>query len=78
MTDVLTSEEIEAFRRDGAVLLKSALPDEWVGVVRDGLDHAIASPDALSADLGSLRAHDGRSLRGEVFPWTRRQLIPDV
>jgi ectoine hydroxylase-related dioxygenase (phytanoyl-CoA dioxygenase family) len=55
MTDLLTSEEIEAFRRDGAVLLKSALPDEWVGVVRDGLDDAIASPDALSADLGSLR-----------------------
>jgi ectoine hydroxylase-related dioxygenase (phytanoyl-CoA dioxygenase family) len=48
-------EDIDAFHRDGAVLIKDVLPRKWVDVVREGLDAAIAEPDVLSENLGSLR-----------------------
>jgi ectoine hydroxylase-related dioxygenase (phytanoyl-CoA dioxygenase family) len=51
----VTDEEIQAFHRDGAVLLQGILPGEWVEVAREGLDAAIAEPDAMSASLGNLR-----------------------
>lgn len=46
----MTHEEIAAFDRDGAVLIRGALPPEWVDVAAAGLDEAIAEPDALSPD----------------------------
>lgn len=51
----VTDEEIEAFHRDGAVLVKQVLPTEWVDVVLAGLDAAIAEPDVMSVELGTLR-----------------------
>ncbi len=51
----ITTEEAAAFHRDGAVLLKQVLPAEWVALAADGLDHAIAEPDAMSQNLGPLR-----------------------
>jgi ectoine hydroxylase-related dioxygenase (phytanoyl-CoA dioxygenase family) len=69
----VTTAEIEAFDRDGAVLVKSILPPEWVDRARSGLDAAIAAPDVLSDDLGSLRV--------DQFPAARspdlRSLIDD-
>jgi ectoine hydroxylase-related dioxygenase (phytanoyl-CoA dioxygenase family) len=50
-----TQSEIEAFHRDGAVLIKQVLAPEWVEVARVGLDAAIAEPDVMSENLGSLR-----------------------
>ena len=51
----VTSGEIEAFHRDGAVLLEGMLSPEWVERARHGLDAAFAVPDALSGDLGPMR-----------------------
>ena len=51
----VTTTEIEAFDRDGAVLVKGILPPEWVDRARSGLDAAIAAPDVLSENLGTLR-----------------------
>ena len=51
----VTSEEAAAFHRDGAVLVRAVLPPEWVERLRVGLDAAIAMPDALSENLGTLR-----------------------
>jgi len=51
----VTPAETEAFARDGAVLVRGVLPREWVDRARAGLDAAIAAPDALSEDLGTLR-----------------------
>ena len=51
----VTISEIEAFARDGAVLIKDILPREWVDRVGAGLDDAIATPDVLSENLGTLR-----------------------
>jgi len=51
----VTEEESAAFHRDGAVLLKAILPADWVAEVEAGLDAAIAEPDGMSADIGTLR-----------------------
>ena len=51
----VSDEEADVFHRDGAVLLPSVLPSEWVDVACEGLDTAIAEPDALSETLGNLR-----------------------
>lgn len=58
----ITEEEIAAFHRDGAVLIKGVLSDEWVDLAAAGLDAAIANPDVMSADL----AHG--TLRVDQFP----------
>jgi ectoine hydroxylase-related dioxygenase (phytanoyl-CoA dioxygenase family) len=51
----VTPEEIEAFHRDGAVLIKGVLAPRWVDLVGEGLDAAIAQPDIMSENLGTLR-----------------------
>jgi ectoine hydroxylase-related dioxygenase (phytanoyl-CoA dioxygenase family) len=51
----ITEEEIEAFHRDGAVLLKEVLSEEWVDLLRAGVDEAIEQPDVMSESLGTLR-----------------------
>ena len=53
----VTPEEIEAFHRDGAALIKNVLPQKWVELAATGLDAAIATPDVMSAELehGALR-----------------------
>ncbi len=51
----ITEEEIAAFHRDGAVLVKHVLSPEWVDLVREGTDAAIEEPDVMSANLGTLR-----------------------
>jgi len=51
----VTPDEKRAFHRDGAVLVKQVLPPEWVAVVLEGLDSAIAEPDVMSSDIGTLR-----------------------
>ena len=51
----VTTAEAAAFDRDGAVLIKGILSADWVDRTRTGLDAAIASPDILSENLGTLR-----------------------
>ena len=51
----LTPEESDAFHRDGAVLIRDALPLEWVDAVEKGLDAVVEKPDVLSDNLGTLR-----------------------
>jgi ectoine hydroxylase-related dioxygenase (phytanoyl-CoA dioxygenase family) len=51
----ITKDEIAAFHRDGAVLIKQVLSPEWVDLVGEGTNAAIEQPDVMSEDLGSLR-----------------------
>ena len=64
----LAPEEIEAFHRDGAVLVKGVLSGEWVDVLAKGLDAAIAQPDVLSEVLP-------RELRVDQFPASRCEAL---
>lgn len=59
---VIESDEIAAFHRDGAVLLKGVLGQEWLDLMAVGLDTAIAERDAMSSDLS------GGALRVDQFP----------
>ena len=48
----LGDEEIAAFHRDGAVLLKRVFDVRWLQDLEQGLVHAYASPDGKSAGVG--------------------------
>ena len=52
---LITKEEIEAFHRDGAILLKNVISSDWVDLPREGTDAAIEQPDVMSENLGTLR-----------------------
>ena len=41
---LVTDEEIDAFRRDGAVHLKSKFDPTWISMLRDGIDADLAAP----------------------------------
>ena len=51
----ITEEEVAAFHRDGAILIKDVLTPEWVDLLREGTDAAIEEPDVMSENLGTLR-----------------------
>ena len=51
----ISEQEIAAFHRDGAVLLKDVLSLEWVDVLVEGANTAIERPDVMSENLGTLR-----------------------
>lgn len=40
------------FHRDGAVLIRGVLSDEWVAILEMGLETANANPDGMSAGVG--------------------------
>ena len=40
----VTDEEIAAFQRDGAVVLRSQFAPEWIELLRAGIDSDLASP----------------------------------
>lgn len=65
--------EIEAFHRDGAVLARGILPGDWVDCARRGLDAAIAAPDAMSENLGTLRVDQFPAARSAEL----RRLVED-
>ncbi len=49
-TRPVTTEEIEAFQRDGAVLLPGVLAPEWVALVADGLEEYFAERSSRSSE----------------------------
>jgi ectoine hydroxylase-related dioxygenase (phytanoyl-CoA dioxygenase family) len=48
----IEASEIEAFHRDGAILLKNVLSSDWLAVLEEGLEQAYAAPTATSAGVG--------------------------
>ena len=52
---LITTEEIAAFHRDGAIQVKGVLGREWLDLLCEGTDAAIEQPDVMSENLGTLR-----------------------
>lgn len=50
----ITQEEIEAFHRDGAVLVKGVLSQEWIDLVAEGVDDAFFNPGGMSGGIPGL------------------------
>ena len=69
----ITTDEIEAFHRDGAVHVKGILSEEWVDAARDGLEAAVADPDVLSSHVGTIRVDQFPAARFEDL----RRLVED-
>ena len=67
----ISEEEIAAFHRDGAVLVKSILPAEWVDLLREGLDYANANPDGMSGGMEQV-------LRIDQFPADRAPALREA
>jgi ectoine hydroxylase-related dioxygenase (phytanoyl-CoA dioxygenase family) len=57
----VTAEEIQAFDRDGAVLLKNIMGSQWVDMLAEGLEYANNHPDGMSAGVSE-------PLRIDQFP----------
>lgn len=47
----ITTDEVEDFHRDGAVLLKGVLGEDWISVLEEGLEYANRHPDGMSAGV---------------------------
>ena len=57
----ITADEIQAFDRDGAVLLKNVIGLQWVDMLAEGLEYANNHPDGMSAGVSE-------PLRIDQFP----------
>jgi ectoine hydroxylase-related dioxygenase (phytanoyl-CoA dioxygenase family) len=64
-----TAAQIEAFRRDGAVVLSGLLDDRWLGVLERGLERNLRNPGRNFADFTS--GSGGRCLKDY---WAWRQI----
>ena len=67
----ISQEEIHAFHRDGAALIKAVLPGDWVSLLREGMDFANANPDGMSGGTQEV-------LRIDQFPADRAPQLRDV
>jgi ectoine hydroxylase-related dioxygenase (phytanoyl-CoA dioxygenase family) len=65
----VTVEEVETFHRDGVVLLRGVLPEEWVEVVRAPVDRVVGSGEAV--DMGPMAGveEDAPAFSGGVDHW---------
>ena len=62
------AKTIEAYRRDGAVLIKGLWAD-WVGVIRDGIARNMAEPGPYAAE--NLKPGEAGRFFDDYCNWTR-------
>jgi len=67
----IAAENIQAFHRDGAVLLKGMLGKNWLEALSEGLEHANTNPDGMSAGVDA-------PLRIDQFPARRSPQLKRV
>ena len=67
----VTSDEIEVFHRDGAVMLEGVLAPEWVDLMARGLEECFAERDHQSSEIVS----QGAVLRADHLLATRSSSI---
>ena len=48
----INADDIEAFHRDGAVLIKNALSKDWLNLLERGIEYIQHHPDGMSAGVG--------------------------
>ena len=51
----ITQEEIDAFHRDGAVLIQGVLSKEWIELLAEGLDEAFYNPGGMTEEVPGLQ-----------------------
>jgi ectoine hydroxylase-related dioxygenase (phytanoyl-CoA dioxygenase family) len=67
----LTDEEIAAFDRDGVVLARGVIPDDWVEHTARAIDDAAQNPTPFGVRLS------GKGLHSDLFMWKYSKLFHD-
>lgn len=65
----ITSEEISAYERDGAAVLRGVLPMEWIEVMREAVERILNNPGSASLEY-TPEGKQGRYY-GDFFLWRR-------
>lgn len=68
MTDLVSADMIEAYQRDGVVLVKGLWKD-WVEVIRNGIERNMAEPGPYAAE--NLKPGEGGRFFDDYCNWTR-------
>lgn len=66
-----TNEEISSMNRDGAVLLKSMLSQEWTDKLTEGLEYTRNNPEGMSLGIDA-------PLRIDQFPSTHSPGLKEI
>jgi ectoine hydroxylase-related dioxygenase (phytanoyl-CoA dioxygenase family) len=61
----LTTEELEAYDRDGVVCVRGLFPDAWIRRMARAVDHAVANPTLL----GGVVSMKEQKFSGDLFLW---------
>src|SRR5665213_2738118 len=64
----VTAAEREAYERDGAVVLRDILQDDWLAGMGAAIDRVLADPGVAAEEYA--KAGKGRYL-GDLFMWLR-------
>lgn len=75
MSAKVTNEDIEAYERDGATVLRQVFPQNWIEKMRAGVEIAMAEPGPYSEDY----TPEGQSGRffGDLDIWSRHAAFRD-
>jgi ectoine hydroxylase-related dioxygenase (phytanoyl-CoA dioxygenase family) len=65
----ITPEEIAAYERDGAAVLRGVLPLAWIEVMREAVEHILEDPGEASVEY-TPKGKQGRYY-GDFFLWRR-------
>ena len=68
----ITAEQIETYRRDGVVLIRNMLDEEWIGRMQSAIAEVIARPEAY----GELGPSHG-AMTSVCHIWRRSELFRD-
>lgn len=71
LTRAISAEEITAYERDGATVLRDVVPTEWIEVMRDAIERILNNPGGASVEY-TPEGNKGRYL-GDFFAWMRDQ-----
>ncbi|MFC7049996.1 phytanoyl-CoA dioxygenase family protein [Emcibacter nanhaiensis] len=65
----ISDEEIQAYERDGAAVIRNVLPEDWVELMRDAIERILESPGPASREY----TPEGKRGRyyGDFFIWWR-------
>lgn len=65
----ITQQEIDAYHRDGATVIRNVIPDGWIDLMRDAVDRILADPGPASLEYTD-QDKPGRYY-GDFFIWMR-------
>lgn len=66
----ITESEIAAYERDGVICLRGVMSPDWIAILRNATDEALASPGPNAEHYGNKKK---RAFFGDIDIWTRNR-----